>query len=101
MKGELRYWEISQGGDTGSFIMNSTGVATGLQCGLIEVRRSTIFTVLAGWDVSSATAIDFKVDNGLSGIAISAGNLWPGHGRYFTGMTISTGQISYINLRDD
>ena len=97
----LRYWELSQGGRTGSIIMNGTGVATGLQCGLIEVRTAATFTALTAWDNLTATAIDFRVENGLSGVTVAIGDLWPGYGRYFTGITISTGQISYYLKRNN
>ena len=97
----LRYWELHSGSNTGTIIMDSTGVATGLQCGFIEVRRAAAFSVLLAWDHSTATAIDFRVSNGLSGVTVAVGDLWPGYGMYFTAITISTGQIGYYELRDN
>lgn len=103
-KGNLRYWELSVGGDTGSILMDAsaaTAIATGLQVGLIDVHDDTIFTTLLGWDVSTATAIDFRVDNNLSGITRKAGLLAPGYGRYFTDISINPGQLSHYRKRDD
>jgi hypothetical protein len=99
-----KYWEMSTGGDTGSICMNSTGgaaVATGLQCGVIDVHTDTVFTTLTAWDNSLATSINFLVDNGLTGVTRKAGILWPGYNRYFTAISISTGQISYYLKRDN
>jgi hypothetical protein len=99
----LRYWELEQGGNTGSIFIDagiSTAVVTGLQAGRIDVLRAAAFTTLAGWDVSTATAIDFLVENGLSGVTSEVAEIWPGHGRYFTQIAISTGQVSYVQKRD-
>jgi hypothetical protein len=104
MKGELRYWELSMGGDTGTIFLDAssaTATATGLQCGLIEARSTCAFSVLAGWDNLINTAVNFYVDNGLSGITVEAGLIFPGYGRYFTDIAITSGQIAYIQKRSD
>ena len=104
MKGELRYWELAMGGDTGSLILDAvsaTATATGLQCGAIDVREASIFSTLAAWDVATATAIDFRVSNNLTGYTIEPGMLFPGHGRYFTEIAITSGQVAYYEKRDD
>ena len=103
-KGNLKYWELSMGGDTGSICLDasiSTAVVTGLQCGLIDIHDDTVFTTLLAADASSGVGIDFRVQNQLSGVTRKAGLLLPGHGRYFTHIAISSGQISYYQKRDD
>jgi hypothetical protein len=100
----LKYWELSSGGDTGNIFIDatiSTAVVTGLQAGKINVLSGTVFADLKAWDVSTATAIDFRIDNGLSGVTCAVSEIWPGHGRYFTTIQISTGQISYVLKRDN
>ena len=104
--GNLRYWEIAAGGNTGSINLTSTAVVTGLQCGLIDIRDDTLFATLTIADPSqgtlTATAANFKVQNGLTGVTQKAGLLWPGHGRYFSAITLhSTGHIYYYDKRDD
>lgn len=104
MKGLLQYWENSTGAKTGSICMDAssaTAVATGLQCGVIDIHANTIFSVLNVWDNNTATAIDFRVDNGLSGVTRNAGILWPGYGRFFTDISIPSGQLSYYLKRDN
>ena len=102
--GELSAWEMVTGGETGSLFLDAvsaTATATGLQCGAIDVRRASIFSVLAGWDVSLATAIDFRVDNNLTGYTIEPGMIFPGYGRYFTGIALTQGQVAYYEKRND
>ena len=101
----LRYWELASGGSSGSICLSSTAVVTGLQCGLIDIRDDTLFATLTiGTELTglTATAANFKVVNGLTGITQKAGLLWPGYGRVFTAITLtSTGHIYYYNKRDD
>ena len=100
----LHYWELSAGQDTGSICLASTAVVTALQCGLIDVLADTVFTTLTIVDPSqgalTATAANFKVENGLTGVTRNAGLLWPGHGRYFSAITLASGQVSYYNKRN-
>ena len=102
--GNLKYWEIAGGGYTGSINLTSSAVVTGLQCGLIDIRDDTLFATLSIVNPSSgaltATAANFKVINGLTGVTQKAGLLWPGYGRYFSEITLtSTGHIYYYNKR--
>ena len=102
----LRYWEIAAGGRSGSINLTSTAVVTGLQCGLIDIRDDTLFETLTMVNPSSgaltATAANFKVLNGLTGVTQKAGLLWPGYGRYFSAITLtSTGHIYYYDKRND
>ncbi len=101
----LHYWELSAGANTGSICLASTAVVTGLQCGLIDVHADTVFTTLTLVNPSSgalsATAANFKVLNGLTGVTRNAGLLWPGYGRYFSAITLASGQISYYQKRND
>ena len=102
--GELKYWEISAGGKTGSVCLDAsaaTATATGLQCGLIDVHDDTVFTQLLAEDVNTGTGFDFRVQNQLSGVTRKAGLLWPGYGRYFVTIEISSGQVSYYEKADD
>ena len=101
---DLKYWEMASGGETGSIHLDAssaTATATALQCGLIDVLVAATFSVLTGQGVYSATAIDFRIDNGLSGVSRGVGLLWPGYGRYFTNIQITAGQIAYYQKRDD
>ena len=53
-------------------------------------------------NTAAAAAVNFKVDNLLTGITLAAGTkIFAGHGRYFNSMQISTGQLSYVNVRND
>lgn len=101
---ELKYWELVTGGQDGGTMMDasvSTAAATGLACHLLDVRSATQFAALNGWDVNTATAIDFIVDLGWSP-SIEVGYLFAGKGRYFTEITLtgSTGQILRITKSD-
>jgi hypothetical protein len=103
-KGNLNHWKLASGGLTGSICMDAsaaTAIATGLQCGLIDVHTDTVFSTLAVAGRSVGTATNFLVDNGLTGVTRSAGLLWPGYGRYFTDITITSGQISRYTKQDD
>jgi len=103
-KGELKYWENSMGGDTGSKFLDATSataVATGLQCSVIDVREATAFSVLTGYDLSAGATVDFRVDNGLTGLTIEAGLIFPGYGRYFTSISITSGQVAYNDKKND
>lgn len=103
-KGNLSAWRLEQGGSAGTVFIDagiSTATVTGLQAGKINVLRDAAFTTLAAWDNNTATAIDFRVDNGLSGVTSEVAEIYPGYGRYFTQIAISTGQVSYVNKKDD
>ena len=83
----------------------STAVLTGLQTDYLEVRRSAVFLVLSVTSVSTA-AIDYLTTavpvGTLAGVTLAVGTkLFAGHGRYFNSINISTGQISYVNVRND
>ena len=100
---DLKYWEMASGGETGSLHIDasvSTTTVTG-QIGLIDVLSTAVFTILTGQGNWSAMAIDFRVDNNLSGVVRQPGLLWPGYGRYFSTIKLSGGQIAYYLKRDD
>lgn len=102
----LAYWELAAGGYTGSINLTSSAAVTALQCGLIDIRDDTLFATLTIANPSSgaltATAANFLVINGLTGVTQKAGLLWPGYGRYFSAITLSsTGHIYYYNKRND
>ena len=106
--GGLKYWELLMGGYDGGVTMMPVGqdpaIATGLKAHVIEVRSATTFLVLTGNEahsVSSAYTIDFKVDNGLTGISVAPGYLFSGYGRHFTDIRITAGQITYYTRADD
>ena len=101
---ELKYWELSQGGRTGSMHLDAsvaTATATGLQCGFIDVISTAVFTILTGTSVLTTSAVDFRVENGLSGLSRGVGDLWPGYGRHFTSIQITSGQIAYYEKRNN
>ena len=103
MKGSLRYWELSMGGQHGSKVLDAvsgTASATGLQCTVIDVRRAAIFSVLSGYN-SLNVATDFRVDNNLTGYTIAAGLIFAPYGGYFSDISISTGQVIYYDRRND
>lgn len=101
---ELKFWELVTGGFDGGTLMDasvSTAAATGLAFHLIDVRIATQFATLNGWDLNTATGIDFIVDNAWSP-EIAVGYLFAGKGRYFTEVTLtgSTGQILRVTKSD-
>ena len=101
---QLKYWELASGAETGSVHLDASiasTVVTGLQCGLIDVLSAATFAVLTGSSVLTSSSINFRVDNGLSGISREVGLLWPGYGRVFTAIRITEGQIAYYQKRDD
>ncbi len=101
---DLKYWELSMGGETGSVCMDasiSTAPVTGLQAGLIDVHADTVFDTLSVVSVLTSTPVNFKVTNALTGVTRSAGLLWPGYNRWFTAITLTSGQISYYQKRND
>ena len=100
---DLRYWELAMGGQYGSRFLDAvtaTATATGLQCGAINVREATVFSVLSGYS-STAQATDFRVDNNLTGYTIEPGMVYAPYGGYFTDIAITSGSISYYDKRDD
>ena len=100
----LKYWELSQGGNTGTHLIDatiSTAILTGQQIGFIDVRSPAIFTTLLVSDSGAGVGVDFRIQNGLSGVTCAVGEIWPGHGRYFTQVAISTGQIGYAIKRNN
>jgi hypothetical protein len=101
---DLKYWELHSGGETGSIHLDAssaTATATGLQCGYIDVLSTAVFSVLTGVSILTSSTINFKVDLGLSGITRQVGKLWPGYGRHFSTIEITSGQIAYYLKRDD
>ena len=83
---------------------SATAVATGLEAQWIMVRSPSIFSVLTGnqsYSTATGTTIDFRVDNGLSGITVAIGDLFSGYGEHFTSISISSGQITYLSRGDD
>ena len=96
----LKYWELAMGGQYGSQFLTATASATGLQCGAINVRSASVFSVLSGYSATSA-ATDFRVDNALTGNSIEPGMLFPPYGGYFSDIGIISGQVSYYDKRDD
>ena len=74
----------------------STAVLTGLEATWIEVNSATTFTALTGWDSVTATAYTFLGVNVPTGAAVVAGaRFGAGHGRYFSAISHSGGQIGY------
>ena len=103
--GNLKYWELSLGGSDGGITIDAssaTAIATGLRAVAIDVRSACAFSVLTG-NVNNVigTAINFRVDSGLTGITIEPGMLYSGYGRYFSDIQITAGQITYYSRADD
>jgi len=99
----LKYWEIASGGQDSvtSDASVATATLTGLQCGLIDVRSATTFSVLTGSSVLTTSSIDYAGTTVPTGIATEPGLLWPGYGRLFTSIQHSGGQITYYTKRND
>lgn len=99
----LKYWELSAGGASSVILDASAGTATatGLQCGLIDVRSAAQFTILTGSSVLTTSSITYTGTTVPTGVATEPGLLWPGYGRLFTSIQITSGQISYYLKRDD
>jgi len=106
---DLKFWELHSGGSDGTQFLDagiSTAAVTDLQSDYIEVRRAAAFTALSVTSVLTGTAIDYlttAVPTGtLAGVTMSVGTkIFAGYGRYFNSIQISTGQVSYINIRND
>jgi len=100
-----KYWELHSGGESGQIFFDagiSTAILTGMQSDYITVHRAVVFDVLSVTSNFTPTAINFKVENLLTGITLVAGTkVFAGYGRYFNSMQISTGQLSYVNVRND
>ena len=99
----LAYWEISAGGSESVTLDASvaTATATGLQCGLIDVRSAATFSVLTGSSVLTTSSITYTGTTVPTGVATEPGLLWPGYGRLFTSIQITGGQITYYLKRND
>ena len=99
----LSAWELSQGAASSVILDASvaTATATGLQCGLIDVRSAATFSVLTGSSVLTTSSITHTGFTVPTGVATQPGLLWPGYGRLFTSIQITSGQISYYQKRDD
>lgn len=99
----LKYWELASGGENSvtSDASVATATLTGLQCGLIDVRSATTFSVLTGSSVLTSSSIDHAGTTVPTGVATEPGLLWPGYGRLFTSITHNGGQITYYNKRND
>ena len=102
----LAYWEIAGGGSSSVTLDASvaTATATGLQCGLIDVRSAATFSVLTGnvsYSVATGTSITFTGTTVPTGVATEPGLIWPGYGRHFSSIQITSGQITYYDKRDD
>lgn len=100
-----KYWELHSGGEIGQIFLDagvSTAVITGMQSDFIQVLRPVAFDVLSVTSVLTSATVNFKVDNFLTGITLPVGTeIFAGYGRYFNSMQISTGQLSYVNVRND
>lgn len=105
--GGLNYWKLAMGGVDGGITLDgtaATAIATGLEAQMIDVRSAATFSVLTGNESHSVTStytIDFRVENGLSGLSIEPGLLFSGYGRHFTDIQITAGQITYYSRGDD
>lgn len=97
---ELRYWELTTGGTDGGIHLNGAAAATGLQAQMIDVINPAIFTTLLGYDNRTAAVVNYLTANGLTGITRGEGFLWAGYARFFTDITISTGQVAYYTQRN-
>ena len=103
----LHYWKLAMGGTDGGITLDAssaTAIATALEAQMIDVRAAATFSVLTGnvsYSVATATTINFKVDNGLTGISVSPGLLFSGYGRHFTDIQITAGQVTYYSRGDD
>ena len=99
----LKYWELASGGENSvtSDASVATATLTGLQCGLIDVRSATTFSVLTGSSVNTSSSITHTGATVPTGVATEPGLIWPGFGRIFTAITHNGGQITYYQKRDD
>jgi len=99
----LKYWELAAGG-TSSVTLDAstaTATATGLQCGLIDVRSAATFSVLTGSSVLTSSSITHTGFTVPTSVATQPGLIWPGYGRIFTSIQITSGQITYYVKADD
>ena len=99
----LKYWELAAGG-AGCVTMDAstaTATATGLQCGLIDVRSAATFSILTGSSVLTTSSIDYAGTTVPTGVATQPGLLFPGYARLFTSIQITSGQITYYLKRND
>ena len=99
----LAYWELAAGGASSVTLDASvaTATATGLQCGLIEVKSAAVFSILTGSSVLTTSSINHVGSTVPTGIAAERGLVWPGYGRLFTSIQITSGQITYYQKRAD
>ena len=100
---DLKFWELSMGGESSitSDASVATATLTGLQCGLIDVRSATTFSVLTGSSVLTSNSIDHLGATVPTGVATEPGLIWPGYGRLFTAITHNGGQITAYKKRND
>lgn len=98
-----RYWEMASGGASSVTLDASvaTATATGLQCGLIDVRSAATFSILTGSSVLTTSSINHVGTTVATGVATEPGLTWPGYGRLFTSIEITSGQITYYIKRND
>ena len=101
--GNLKYWEIAAGGASSVTLdaSTATATATGLQCGLIDVRSAATFSVLTGSSVLTSSSITHTGFTVPTSVATQPGLIWPGYGRIFTSIQITSGQITYYVKADD
>jgi len=99
-RNELQYWSLTCGGSDGGKHLDGADSVTGQQAQMIDVINPCVFTVLTGHDSNTGTSVNFLTANGLTGITRGEGFVWPGHGRYFSAITISTGQLAYYTRKD-
>jgi len=99
----LKYWELASGGASSVTLDASvaTATATGLQCGLIDVRSAATFSILTGSSVLTSSSVDYAGTTVPTGVATEPGLLWPGYGRLFTSIQITSGQVTYYEKRND
>lgn len=93
----LKHWQLASGGSSSVTLDASvaTATATGLDCGLIDVRSAATFSVLTGSSILTSSSINFAGTTVPTGVATQPGLLWPGKGRTFTSIQITAGQITY------
>ena len=99
----LKYWELAAGAESSvtSDASVATATLTGLQCGLIEVRSATTFSILTGSSVLTTSSVTHTGTTVPTGVATQPGLIWPGYGRLFTSVQHSGGQITLYRKRDD
>ena len=103
-KNQIELGILALGGKSGG-IVDDASVATStiesLDVVWVEVLSDTTFSVLDGWNYTTATAYEGLGVNVPTGVATKAGaRFGPGYNNKFNNISHSGGQITYFNRND-